>query len=85
MIVAAAVGVSACFLVGNVAVLAEQAPSYEYRVLATNKTSTMQRDIQEAGDAGFEYKGQTAFTTTFGQGGRYHPRAKRGRPGHGKA
>ena len=66
MIVAAAVGVSACFLGANVAVLAEQAPSYEYRVLATNKTSTMQREIQEAGDAGFEYKGQTVFTTTFG-------------------
>jgi hypothetical protein len=39
---------------------------YEYRLLATSKTSTMQREIQEAADAGFEYKGQTVFSTTFG-------------------
>src|SRR5688572_18068963 len=35
--------------------------AYEYRLLATNKTSTMQKELQEAGDAGFAYKGQTAF------------------------
>lgn len=40
--------------------------AYEYRLLATNKTSTMQKEMQEAGDAGFEYKGQTAFKSTFG-------------------
>ena len=39
---------------------------YDYRLLATNKTSTMQKEMQEAGDAGFEYKGQTVFKTTFG-------------------
>ncbi len=39
---------------------------YEYKLLATNKTSTMQKEIQAAGDAGFEYKGQTIFSTTFG-------------------
>jgi hypothetical protein len=39
---------------------------YEYRLLATNKTSTMQKEMQEAGDAGFEYKGQTVFKSTFG-------------------
>jgi hypothetical protein len=32
---------------------------YEYRLLATTKTSTMQKEMQEAGDAGFEYRGQT--------------------------
>ena len=26
----------------------------------------MQREMQEAGDAGFEYRGQTVFGTTFG-------------------
>ena len=26
----------------------------------------MQKEIQEAGDEGFEYKGQTVFETTFG-------------------
>lgn len=40
--------------------------AYEYRLMATNKTSTMQKELQEAGDAGFEYKGQTAFKSTFG-------------------
>ena len=43
-----------------------QAGTYEYRLLATNKTSTMQKELQEAGDAGFEYKGQTAFKSAFG-------------------
>jgi hypothetical protein len=39
---------------------------YEYRLLATQKTSTMQQEMQEAGDAGYIYKGQTVFGTTFG-------------------
>ena len=39
---------------------------FEYRLLATSKTSTMQRELQQASDAGFEYKGQTVFPTTFG-------------------
>jgi hypothetical protein len=40
--------------------------AYDYRLLATSKTSTMQKELQEAGDAGFEYKGQTVFKTAFG-------------------
>lgn len=43
-----------------------ESPRYEYRLLATNKTSTMQKEMQEAGDAGFEYKGQSIFKSTFG-------------------
>lgn len=39
---------------------------FNYRLLATNKTSSMQKEIQEAGDAGFEYRGQTVFKSTFG-------------------
>lgn len=39
---------------------------FQYRLLATSKTSTMQEELQEAGDAGFEYMGQTVFNTTFG-------------------
>jgi hypothetical protein len=42
------------------------APSYDYRLLAANKTSTMQKELQEAGDEGFEYRGQTVFKSTFG-------------------
>jgi hypothetical protein len=39
---------------------------YDYRLLATNKTSTMQKEMQEAGDAGFEYQGQSVFKSAFG-------------------
>lgn len=37
-----------------------------YKLLATGKTSTMQKELQEAGDAGFEYRGQTVFKSTLG-------------------
>jgi hypothetical protein len=38
----------------------------EYRLLATNRTSTMQSELDAAGRDGFEYVGQTVFETTFG-------------------
>ena len=37
-----------------------------YKLLATSKTSTMQKEMQELGDEGFEYRGQTVFGSTFG-------------------
>jgi hypothetical protein len=39
---------------------------YRYKLLATSKTSTMQREIEDAGDAGYEYRGQTVFESLFG-------------------
>jgi hypothetical protein len=39
---------------------------YEYKLLATNRTSTMQKELQQAGDAGFVYRDQTVFKSTFG-------------------
>jgi hypothetical protein len=39
---------------------------YEYRVLATNKTSTMQKELQDAGTAGFKFVGVTISKTAFG-------------------
>lgn len=39
---------------------------YEYRLLATNRTSTMQKELQLAAEAGYEYKGQTVFESAFG-------------------
>ena len=39
---------------------------YEYRLLATNKTSTMQKEMQDAADVGFSYAGQTVFESLFG-------------------
>jgi hypothetical protein len=41
-------------------------PSFVYRLLATTRTSTMQKEMQDAANAGFEYKGQTVFKSTFG-------------------
>ena len=45
---------------------AGQGGRYAYKLLATSKTSTMQKELQEASDAGFEYRGQTVFKSTFG-------------------
>jgi hypothetical protein len=39
---------------------------FQYKLLATSKTSTMQREMQAAGDAGYEYEGQTVFKSAFG-------------------
>lgn len=39
---------------------------FEYKLLATTKTSTMQKELQTAGDAGFEHRGQSVFKKTFG-------------------
>ena len=41
-------------------------PGFGYKLLATSKTSTMQKEMQQAGDVGFEYRGQTIFKSTFG-------------------
>lgn len=40
--------------------------SFQYKLLATNKTSTMQKEMNQVAAAGFLYKGQTVFDTTFG-------------------
>ena len=40
--------------------------SYAYKLLATKKTSTMQKELQEVGDEGFDYKDQTVFNSAFG-------------------
>jgi hypothetical protein len=39
---------------------------YQYKLLATNKTSTMEKELQQAADEGFQYCGQTVFKSTFG-------------------
>ena len=41
-------------------------PKFDYKLLATSKTSTMQKELQEAGDAGFEHRGQSFFKKTLG-------------------
>ncbi len=37
-----------------------------YRLLATSKTSTMQKEMQELGGEGYEYRGQTVFASALG-------------------
>jgi hypothetical protein len=39
---------------------------FVYRLLATTKTGTMQRELQAAGDEGYEHVGQSVFKKTFG-------------------
>jgi hypothetical protein len=41
-------------------------PQYEYRLLATSRTSTLQMELQDAADAGFDVVGQTVFESLFG-------------------
>lgn len=38
----------------------------KYRLLATTKTSTMQREMQQSADDGYAYLEQTVFETAFG-------------------
>ncbi len=45
---------------------ASPARRYEYELLATNKTSTMQKELREAGAEGFRYRGQSVAKTSFG-------------------
>src|ERR671913_567808 len=37
-----------------------------YKLLAANKTSTLEREMQQSAAEGFEYKGQTVFESAFG-------------------
>jgi hypothetical protein len=39
---------------------------YEYALLATSRTSTMERELRDAAERGFEYRGQTVFESAFG-------------------
>jgi hypothetical protein len=41
-------------------------PRYDYKLLATNKTSTMEKELSAAGEAGFLYAGQTIYDSAFG-------------------
>jgi len=37
-----------------------------YKLLATSRTGTMQKELQQAGDEGFDYCGQTVFQSVMG-------------------
>lgn len=38
----------------------------QYKLLATARTSTMQKELQDAANQGYQYRGQTIFETAFG-------------------
>lgn len=40
--------------------------TFEYRLLSTSKTSTMEKELSEAGDLGFEFVGVTVAKTLIG-------------------
>jgi hypothetical protein len=42
------------------------AGKHNYKLLCTSKTSTIQKEMQQAGEEGFEHKGQTVFESAFG-------------------
>jgi hypothetical protein len=44
----------------------EDTATYSYRLLATTKTSTLQKELGEAADAGFNVVGQTVFESLLG-------------------
>jgi hypothetical protein len=38
----------------------------QYKLLATARTSTMQKELQDAASQGYEYRAQTVYETAFG-------------------
>ena len=42
------------------------AANRKYKLLATSRTGTLQKELQQAGDEGFEYCGQTVFESALG-------------------
>lgn len=42
------------------------APQFEYKLLATTKTGTMQKELSEAAEAGFRFRGVTVAKTALG-------------------
>lgn len=54
----------------EVVVLMAKAPGeatrYDYLLLATNRTSTLQKELRQAGEDGYAVVGQTVFSSTFG-------------------
>lgn len=43
-----------------------QTAGYAYKLLATSKTSTMQKEMNQAAAEGYDYVGQTVFESLFG-------------------
>lgn len=59
-------GGSEALVVMSRRIAGDHSQRFEYKLLATSKTSTMQKELQAAGDRGFQHRGQTIFKKTFG-------------------
>ena len=58
--------VCACLCIALLGARVEAQTPVEYRVLATNKTSTMQKEMQESAEAGFRFGDVMGGDTAFG-------------------
>ena len=58
--------VALCYVMWIPGPAAAQKMPVEYRVLATSKTSTMQKEMQEAAEAGFRFGDVMGGDTAFG-------------------
>lgn len=66
---AAVMGGETAFGGNETVVVMQRAPKrayMSYKLLAANKTGTIQKEIRAAADLGFRYAGQTVFTSLFG-------------------
>ena len=45
---------------------AESKGRFSYKLIAASRTPTMERELQDAADAGFEFRTQTVFKSVFG-------------------
>jgi len=61
-----AFGGSEVIVVMSKAKSASAAKKYSYKLLATSKTSTMEKELNDAGSEGFNYIDQTVFNSAFG-------------------
>ena len=61
-----AVGGKEVIVVMSKAANAPVAEKRSFKLLATSKTSTMQKEMQQLGDGGYQYQGQTVFASAFG-------------------
>jgi hypothetical protein len=59
-------GVPALTIVVLVGLASAQAPGVEYRVLATSKTATMEKELNEAAESGFRFSTVMGGDTAFG-------------------
>src|SRR4051812_22751659 len=62
----ALVAVSILVLSGQHVAFGQTRPGVDYRVLATNKTSTMEKELNEAAEAGFRFQAAMGGETTIG-------------------